>query len=1024
MLKHPDITRRRIASFQKYELADQIIADSRPLAVEMLDGKACTYEEALKGSWKPVEKGFRYGPAYETFWFRVTGSVPAEWKGLDVAIRPEVGGERTWYKDGVPYQGIDGEHELVRWNPASKISMVLEVISRNPQARVHGKEPPRDALTETMNGAEIVLVRRGLEQLWYDFDFASNLLDQLDPKDPGHATILRGLNDAINVFQGTDESIERARKIIKEALNSLDGDLKHTVFAVGHSHLDTAWLWPIRVTEKKMAHTAASQLRLMERYEEYVFAHSQASQYEWIEKQHPKLFAEIKAAVKRGQWEPVGSMWVEADCNLPSGESLVRQFLYGRKYFREKLGVETEDMWLPDVFGYSAALPQILAKFGIRAFLTQKISWNQSNRFPHNTFWWQGIDGTRMWSHFPPADTYIGNCEPKEILHSVKNHQDHARSDHSLYLFGWGDGGGGPTERHLEFLRRARNAPNYPILVTGRKASDFFREARAKSRDLAVWVGELYLEFHRGTYTSQAANKKANRECEFLLRDAEWLSSFCRDLPKQYPAAELEQAWKLVLLNQFHDIIPGSSVHEVYEDSAKDYAQIRATGEKIIENCLTRIAQGLDSSAMENPIALFHNSRMASQAEVPWTEDWAPLSIECEGDAQPVQLIETFGERKLIFATPEPALGTVTLAEFSGEPAPVRHRLKASGSTRRLENHEISVRFDSNGNIVSIQSLEDRTEFIEQGKLANLFQLFEDKPLFWSAWDIDIFAFEKKTDLIKAESFEIIERGPVRVAAEVVRRFGNSTIRQVISLGPTPGIRFDTEIDWHEEDKLLKVAFPLNVNASRATYEIQYGNVERPTHFNTTWDLAKFEVCAQKWADISEGDMGVALLNDGKYGHDARGNVLRLSLLRAPKAPDPECDMGLHRFTYCLYPHFGNLIQAEVVKAAYALNAPVRVVSLKPGNGENGTLPPLVECNDDNIVVEAVKLSEDAKGIIVRLYECHNTRGQAEVTCARPFSRAFLCDLEENLIDGLEADGKTVQFDYKPFEIITLKLML
>lgn len=1023
MLKHPDITRRRVDTFFVTQLQELLIVDREPLHVEMNEQPARNQAEAKAGTWNKVEAGHKYGPAYRTVWFRVHGQIPERMAGKHVAVIAEVGSERTiWYNDS-PFCGIDGEHAQFDWPTAwgSKVDLFIEAYTRNPQHRVHLKELPREQFVETVEKVELVVIDTELKALAYDVDFCRNLLSGIAENDPDYAALLRGLNDAINAFsEDNRESIARCRKILKDALASLSGELKHSIVPVGHAHLDTAWLWPISITKKKMAHTTANQLRLMERYPEYVFVHSQASQYEWLEKEHPALLEEVKTAIKRGQWEPVGSMWVEADCNLTGGESLVRQFLYGREYFRKKLGYETQDMWLPDVFGYSAALPQILEKFNIKYFLTQKISWNQFNKFPHHTFWWQGIDGTRIWSHFPPADTYCGNAEPNEIIRSVKNFKDQARSDQSLYVFGFGDGGGGPTERHLEFLRRGRLAPQYPEVASGKKALDFFKDARARSRDLATWVGELYLEFHRGTYTTQAANKKSNRECEFLLRDAEWLACFTEGFPSKYPAAELEEAWKLVLLNQFHDIIPGSSVNEVYKDSAIDYAQVERIGSKIIEGSLKTIGEKFDTSNMAKPVAIFHNSSVPIQAEMDWPEGPAPTALECEDEALPVQLVEQFDERKIIFATPLSALGAVTVGDLNDATPTYRSRLKAS--SRRIEDNELSVRFDSQGHITSIQSLEDGTEFIEQGKLANVFQLFDDKPLFWSAWDIDAYALETCQELLKSESFEIVERGPVRVAAEVVKRFSKSRIRQRISLGPTPGIRFDTEIDWHEEDKLLKVAFPVNVNASRATYEIQFGNVERPTHNNTSWDIAKFEVCAQKWADLSEGDQGVALLNDGKYGHDIKGNLMRLSLLRSPKAPDPEADMGLHRFTYVLMPHYNGYHYAGVVQAAYALNAPVRTAFLEQSNGEHAQLPPFVACEDRNIVIETVKRAEDGDGIIVRLYECHNSRGTADLACVRNLKGAALCDMEEKEILELDTPDNLVRFDYKPFEIITLRL--
>lgn len=1026
MLKHSAVTASRIEQFLKYTLQPALHGAPIPLQIEFCDQPYVTEAEARKGEFRVVSKGFQFGPAYKTFWFRVTGKVPKEMAGQAVGVILEVGGERTVWKGNSPWMGVDEPHSVCPLYDSAtgreNVELYVQSYTRNPQCRVHRKELPREELVETVDRAELVTIDEDLKGLAYDVDFGYDLMKALDDTDLSKATLMRALNDVCNLYDPTQrETISRCRKIIRDSYLNLSGDIRHTISACGHAHLDTAWLWPLEITRKKMAHTTATQLYLGEKYSDYVFVHSQASQYEWLEKEYPALFKRVQEATKKGSWEPVGSMWVEADCNLTGGESLVRQFLYGRRYFEKKLGTVTDDMFLPDVFGYSAALPQILAKFGIRYFTTQKISWNQFNTFPHNTFWWQGIDGTKMWCHFPPANTYIGEGTPSQLLQSVKNHKDHARSDHSLYLFGWGDGGGGPTERHIELLRRAQMATNLPDVITGRKAAEFYKEARAKSKDLATWSGELYFEYHRGTYTSQANNKKHNRACEFLLRDAELLCCFREDFPKGYPKAELEAAWKLVLLNQFHDIIPGSSVREVYEDSDRDYEAVYQTSEKIVSESLRKIGSKFDSSSVKRPVAMFHNATMPMMSYIPWADTQnVPQALETTDESIPVQLVDHYGEPHLAFTTPDAALGTVAVCDLSDEPTTTRYRLKASN--RKLENSFFGVRFDPNGNITSIESLEDGTEFIAPGRLANLFQLLDDKPLFWSAWDVDAYAFEAPKDLLKSESFEVIERGPVRVAVQTVKKFGNSTIKQKIILGALPIIFFETEIDWQEEDKMLKVAFPTNVNSTRATFEIQFGNVERPTHYNTSWDMARFEVCAQKWADLSEGDHGLAILNQGKYGHDIHGNVMRLSLLRSPKAPDPECDMGIHRFTYALMPHFGPYNYAGVVSAAYAFNAPVRHEMLKPTAGREGALPSLVLCEDRNIVIETVKKAEDSNSLIVRLYECHNARGRAELQCARPIRSASLCNLEETPKLDLEVQDGMIAFDYKPFEIITLKL--
>ncbi|MBL8087259.1 MAG: alpha-mannosidase [Chthonomonas sp.] len=1020
MLKHPSLTLGRATLWYRDQLQPSLEIARAPLTVEFCPTAHPDQEAAERlGPWEPIESGFEWGPAYREAWFRIRGTVPTEWVGGEVCAQPEVGGERTLWVENVPECGIDREHPIVRLYDTcaggESVTLTIQSHAGGNHIRVAGKVPPRLEKTEKVGACELVRIHTELQPLVYDVDFILSLLKEIPETDPGYSAILRALNHCCNLWaEEGDASIARCRKTLKDALGSLNSELKHTITPLGHAHLDTAWLWPLRITHLKMAHTASTQLRNMKRYPEYVYVHSQASQYEWIEKEYPALFKRIQAAAKEGQWETIGSMWVEADCNLTGAESLVRQFLYGRRYFKQHFSQTNEDMFLPDVFGYSAALPQILTKFGIQNFLTQKISWNQFNKFPHNTFWWQGIDGSRIWTHFPPADTYIGSCEPQEMIKSVRTHRDQARSDHSMYLFGWGDGGGGPTERHLELLRRARTAPYLPDIETRKHAVDFYKDAKAKSKDLATWVGELYLELHRGTYTSQAENKRANRECEFLMRDVELLACFQPDYAAHYPQEEIERLWKLVLLNQFHDIIPGSSVAEVYEDSDRDYAEIRAGARALIERFLKALAARMERPE-GRPIAIFHNSEVPAQASLPWPHDAVPGSLEIGADRYPVQKTD---DGQLIFDTPFEALGAVVVGNLSDAPPSLRSRLKVG--PRKLENDEFSVKFDSQGNITSITSLDDNPiEFIASGSLANVFQLFDDRPQFWDAWDVDVYAYETETNLTRCDSFEVVERGPVRAAVEVVRRFGKSTIRQRISVGPTPGIRFDTWVDWHEDHKMLKVAFPMNVNTQRATFEIQFGHVERPTHSNTSWDLAKFEVCAQKWADLSEGGYGVALLNNGKYGHDVQGNTLRLSLLRSPKAPDPDCDMGEHFFSYVLLPHYDQVIHSQVVASSYAFNAEPRVVELEPGSGADGEVPPFVHVFSRSIVVESVKKAEDSDLIVVRLYECHNSRGTTEMSLATGVKRARLAMLDETPIADLELEDGVIRFDYTPFEILT-----
>ncbi len=1025
MQKHREITERRIEMLVR-TLKQAFLGEPSPLGIEFCAVPHPSQQAAVSGPWKPVSPGFAWGPAYRTVWFRATGTVPRSWGGKTVAAVLELGGERTIWKSNQPVWGLDSEHSLFRIAKAArggeKVDLMIEAYGGNPDVRVHGTPPPRAEQPFRFETAELRCIDLDLWEFWLDVQFAFLLMKNLPEGDAAREHLLRGLNDAANIFNPAKrESLQSAKKSVKEATAARRVDRYHSVTPLGHAHLDTAWLWPLDITMKKMAHTTAIQLALMDQYPDYVFVHSQPAQYEWLEQQHPKLFERVKQKIAKNQWEPIGSLWIECDTNIPNGESLVRQILYGKRYFAKKLDTDSKTLWLPDCFGYSAALPQIMKKAGIEQFVTQKISWNQFNKFPHNTFWWEGIDGSRIWTHFPPSDTYTGDCDPAQLRKHLTANRDHARSDFGLYIFGQGDGGGGPTAENIEMLMRASRATSMPQ-IEWRKAAEFFEEARAKSKDLQSWVGELYFELHRGTYTSQAKTKKQNRECEFALRDLEWLCAFGPKFPTHYPGDEIQKLWKLVLLNQFHDILPGSSVTEVYRDSQKDYAHVLDAAGKMIQGCLDRHSETLDTSKTQKPCAMFTSADVSTEARIRAPKGAAPTHLICGEETLPVQMIEEFGEKYWIFKTPEAALGSVCIADFRKEPFPAKPRLKAT--QRRLENDTWGVQFDGHGNITSILSLEDQTEYVEPGKLANLFQIFDDVPLFWDAWDVDIYALETGHDLIRCEREEIVERGPVRAAIEVEKRFGESRIVQRISLGPTPGIRFDTMVDWRESNKMLKVAFPVNVHCNRATFEIQFGNVERPTHRNTTWDMARFEVCAQKWIDLSEGDHGVALLNDSKYGFDVLGNTMRMTLLRSPKSPDPECDMGIHKFSYALLPHYGSYNWSGVVQAAYALNLPLRWRFVGKHEGAAPALQPFVECSDCDIVIESVKKSEDGNDIIVRLYECHNARGRAALKIARKFKRAFLCDLMESEIEQLEVRGGVVEFDFAPFEILTIKFVL
>ncbi|MFP5327820.1 MAG: alpha-mannosidase, partial [Acidimicrobiia bacterium] len=788
----------------------------------------------------------------------------------------------------------------------------------------------------------LAVVEEEVDALWHDWTLLCELYDALPSGEAQAAQILHGLDQAANVLSGGGvvERAGAARAVLRPLLERPASASAHTFAAVGNAHIDTAWLWPLRETERKVARTFATALDLMEDFPEYRFAASQAQQLAWVRDKYPELFEGIRKRVADGRFEVVGSMWVEADCNVPSGESLVRQITHGRRFYQEEFGVETRSLWLPDVFGYAAALPQILAQSGIRWFLTQKMSWNQVNRFPHHTFWWEGIDGTRVFTHFPPADTYNGDFSVAQLIHGARNFSEKATCDRSMYLFGFGDGGGGPTAEMLERARRVADLEGVPrVELTGAEQAFELLEADASSAGapLPVWVGELYLEMHRGTYTTHAEVKRANRKLELALRDAELWSVAASDVAgSAYPAEELDAAWKTLLLHQFHDIIPGSSIRWVYEDTARDHAAVAEVTDRLIVAALSAVAGsgGSGEVLVANPLSRARREVIDIDGSAAFAS--APA---CGWEVQPV------------------------LRDLPGDVAPV------IVGERFMENGLLRVEWDEDGLLTSLVHLPSGREAVAPGERLNVLQVHDDRPNVYDAWDIDAVAYDTITELTGAESVEVVESTPMRGSVRVIRRLGASTIDQTMRLAAgSPRLEFHSVVDWQESHTLLKVAFPLDVHTHRASFEIQYGHVERPTHRNTSWDEARFEVCAHTWADLSEQGFGVALLNDCKYGHDVNGNVMRLTLLRSSTHPDPVADKGRHEFAYALFPHEGDAATGGVIAEAHAFNSPLRTVPAGTGAASTGARS-VVQVEGDGVVVTAVKRADDGEGTIVRCYE-------------------------------------------------------
>ena len=1027
MLEERDAGRREIDRVCKRLVKPAIYADRVPLDVQAhhVRGEPIGVGEARNREYVPFAVGEQWGGTWDTTWFRMRAEIPPEWEGSEVAALIDLGGadmvgftaEGLVWDGNQPRQGLHLKHrEYVVAQPATggeSIDLLIEAAA-NPIPP--WGTSPWPLLMPDVDGppiyglgrAELAIVRRDVEALYFDMLVLTEVLLVVPAEAPRAGDVYGALQLACDVIAAADDDVAAAasdaRLALAEVLAQPAGPDAHRVSAVGHAHIDSAWLWPIRETKRKCARTFSNALRLMEDYPDYHFSASQAQQYEWMKQLYPPLYDRMRAQVEAGRFEPIGSMWVEADCNIPSGESLVRQIVHGKRFFLDEFDRETTDLWLPDVFGYSAALPQILKEAGITSFLTQKMSWSETNRFPHSTFWWEGIDGTRILTHFPPADTYNGNMTVGELAKSERQFAQRAESKHSLYPFGYGDGGGGPTRAMLESAVRLVDLEGAPRVEFDTVAS-FWEKVRAEAGDFPVWVGELYLEYHRGTYTTNGPIKQANRRNEQALRAAELWSVAAGEPGNEwsvYPSDALDETWKLLLLNQFHDIIPGSSIHWANEDCMRDHAQIAEVAGELIGSAQRAIVQQVDTSGMTRPFVVF-NAASRDRREL-------------------VEIPTTAGGAPELVSVAVPACGYSTIDLDAARPSFVA----VSVSDRSLENELLRATWDDNGLLVSIYDKEFQREVLAPGAQANVFQLHDDNPADFDAWNVDIEYLDHRVDLTEITSIEVVERDALRAAVRFVREFGDSKITQTLRLvSGSRRLDFDTEVEWHEHHKFLKVAFPVDVHASRATYEIQYGHLERPTHVNTSWDVARFEVCAHRWADLGEPGYGVALLNDCKYGYDIHGNVMRLSLLRSPGWPDPESDQGMHQFSYALYPHAGDLREAGVIAEAEAFNIPL--VSIPAEAGRPGVRPlaaSVVRSDRPNVTVEAVKKADREDALVVRVTESWGTRGRVEITTPLPVMWVTRVDVLEREIAGLPCVDGMVELDLKPFEIVTLKFAL
>ncbi|NGZ77635.1 alpha-mannosidase [Saccharibacillus alkalitolerans] len=1047
-----------------------------------------------------------------TYFFRTKLALPEGWDADAVGLIFDCGGEGLLRVNGASYQGIDDNHTYA--------TLDLTRVGREPELEIEMFDiipEPYDPLNEqatikppiTAVRSLIVLPNEPVRSLMYTVTVVRDSAFLLPDADFRRVRLIEALHAAMDAFTGLtgEEVLEGSavsaieKRLRTRTLEIGGNNAEGREIMVGQSHIDIAWLWPVRETVRKTSRTFASVDTLMREYPGYLYTQSQPVLFEFLKNNDPELYERVKARIEEGRWELVGGMWVEPDLNIPSGESLMRQMLYGQRFYREEFGKISRIEWLPDTFGYCASLPQILKHGGVEYFMTTKLNWNDTNTFPYDLFHWVGIDGTPILSYLNHGVNE--HTHPKDIHEHWQSYRQKDKHPEQMLLYGHGDGGGGVTREMLEYIDRADLMVGQPGSRYG-TAAEFFDGIRQSRPDLPTWRGDLYLELHRGTYTTHAYNKRANRKAEILYREAElWnvlaagadeiasvqakaetdaaariaAADFAGGEPVPAGASEeaailgfaadgtlppltkhegcgealesLRKGWKLILLNQFHDIIPGSAITETYRTSGAEYEEVFAEGRRSLEIGTSALANRIDTAGEGTPYVIFNSLGWNRFAVVRIEDAAGQAAYDAEGTRLEADDDEASGGL-FVYVPHIPALGYATIwlrpagqetgdpaeasapAELSGgEPAHGRNAAPTSESAAGADVPDVwetpyyTVRFNGDGEMVSLFDKEAEREIVQPGSAANVFQFFHDRPTSWDAWDVDP-RFERQP-AGKAQLLEktVVSSGGVRDVLRFRWKLNDSAIEQdLIFYKHDRRIDFKTHVSWHEAHKLLKVAFPVDVLAEKATYEIPFGSLERPTHRNTSWEQAQFEVCGHRFADVSERGYGVSLLNDCKYGYDIQGSTLRLSLLRAPKWPDAQADLGEHDFTYSLYPHAGSWVHADTVRAAAALNQELPVVRTTAHAGDLGARMSLIAFTGEHVILDTVKPAEDGSGIIVRMYESAGGRETVGLNWRHAFERAVLSGALEEDGEELELQGSAAVFlSFKPYEIKTVKLI-
>lgn len=982
-----------------------------------------------RSGWQSVDADLVWGEPDGYYWFGGTVTIPDALAGHSLfgRLHAQFGSvmgrsdpQLLVRIDGRVSQGGDGNHREFRLTQEAVAGRSFDILIEA------GTIENRRQLGFAV---ELVSHDRLAEIVYYDLKVPLDVARLLKPDDARRARILRHVEGAIDSidFRPGDAarfaaSLETARQKADAIYAEADAEAMPQVVATGHTHIDVAWLWRVRETRQKMARSMANVMSLMAEYDDYRFMYNQGVLLDYLETDYPDLFERLRAQVKAGRFEIEGALWLEPDVVIASGESLIRHIIKGTRYHQQKFGVTPKIVWLPDTFGYTAALPQIMTLAGLDVFITHKMSWNDTNRMPNEIFFWQGLDGTRVPAYFLTTQpyehtgintTYCPDLDASHVMGTWKRFSQQGLHDELFLVYGHGDGGGGPTRGMLENVRRMeRGIPGCPK-IRHEPMGPFFERLvermRAEPEAFPAWVGELYLEYHRGTLTSVAKNKRNNRRAEQALHELELLGVLAQGQGVEYPRAELEALWEIALLNQFHDILPGTSIGFVYEDSDRDYARFFAS----VDALRARLGAAL---APQGGHAVLNATSVRRNDLLLLSEGTA--SADLDGVTIPAQPV-VFADGSRGSAVPVADVPGLGVRAIGAGATPVQlpdGDLVVTAET--LENAVLRARFDARGRLVSLYDKVRQREAIRAGEAGNAFVAHQDVPIDFDAWDIDDYFEDKSWPVEHLVSVEVVERGPYRAAIRFEWSYENSRIVQVVSLAEGAGqLELDTAIDWREHQTLLKVGFPFDLRTDVSQAETQFGHLIRPTHANTSWDKARFETSMHRWVNLGEAEFGVAALNDSKYGYDAKGSTLRLTLVKSPVFPWPDADQGAHRFRYALFVHGGDL--QAVHDAAVAFNHPLRLIA--GGAAQAPDVAPVAQLDNAQIAIETVKAREDGQGTIIRLWETQGRNGTVTLRLPRA-ARVSEVDLHETETGVVADSAAEVTLAFRPFQIRTFAL--